>query len=117
MKIDFSVRQWIIAVLSVLLALYIIFQARFIIFGPQVSIESPRDAETLSQSLVLARGKASNISMITLNGRQIFIDEQGVWEEKLLVSPGVSIMTVRVRDRFGRENEKSVRVIYNYGQN
>ncbi|OHA92376.1 MAG: hypothetical protein A3J09_02825 [Candidatus Zambryskibacteria bacterium RIFCSPLOWO2_02_FULL_51_21] len=113
MKIDFSVRQWIIAALSVLLVLYILFQARFIIFGPQISIESPSDAEVLGSAVIMARGHASNISMITLNDRRIFTDERGAWEEKLLASPGVSIMTVRVRDRFGRENEKSVRVIYN----
>lgn len=112
-KIDFSAHQWILVALFVLLALYIIFQARFIIFGPQISVISPRDTEVLSEQLITIKGHASNIAGITLNDRQIFTDENGFWEEKLLASAGVSIITVRVRDRFGRENEKSVRVIYN----
>ena len=95
------------------MALYVLFQARFLILGPRVVIESPRDAEVLTSALVTARGSVTNAAWITLNGKQIFTDEEGRWEEKLLVSPGTSIMTVRVRDRFGREREKSVRVIYN----
>jgi len=113
MKINLSNRQWTIAVLLLLLATYAVFQARFLLLGPQISIENPRDGALVSQSIVTISGMAYNVSRITLNGRQIFTDQSGAWEEKLLVSPGVSIMTVEVRDRFGRESEESVRVIYN----
>jgi len=113
MKINLGVRQWILAVLFLLLATYILFQARFIIFGPEIVIENPRDGERLASTLVLMKGRTENIAGISLNDRQIFTDEKGFWEEKLLVSPGASIMTVRVHDRFGRKREKSVRVIYN----
>lgn len=113
MKINFSTRQWVILVLSLLLVLYILFQARFLILGPRVTIDSPRDGEMVSTSTVTLSGSAYNISWISLNGRQIFTDEEGQWQEKLLLSPGASIMTVKVRDRFGREKEESIRLIFN----
>ena len=111
-KIDFSPKRLIIVFLSVVFVLYCLFQARFIILGPQVSITSPEDGETLASSIVLVTGKAHNAAWISLNGRQIFTDENGLWEEKLIVSPGTSIMSVTVRDRFGRESEESVRIIF-----
>lgn len=113
MRIKLSTRSWAAVGIFVFLALYVLFQARFLILGPRVYIDNPHDAEVLASALVTVRGSVSNIAWITLNGKQIFTDEEGLWEEKLLVSAGTSIMTVRVRDRFGRESEKSVRVIYN----
>jgi hypothetical protein len=117
MRINLSTRQWGLVVLGILLVLYIIFQARFLIVGPQVSIHSPKDGEVVASEIVRVSGKALNIAWISLNGRQIFTDENGAWEETLLVSPGVSIMTVAVRDRFGRERQESARIIFNHGKN
>lgn len=102
---------WII--LFLLLTTYSLFQARFLIFGPQVSIDSPKDGEVVSSPLLTISGKGSNIAWISLNDRQIFTDEKGRWEETLIVAQGLSIMTVRVVDRFGREKVKSVRVLLN----
>jgi hypothetical protein len=113
MKINLSTRQWVIVCVSFLLVLYILFQARFLILGPRVTIETPQDGFVTPTQVVMVKGTAYNIAWISLNGRQIFTDENGVWEEKLLVPLGTSIITVNVRDRFGREKEESVRIILN----
>jgi len=111
MKISLSPKQMIFGCLGLLLVLYILFQARFLILGPQVSIHTPEDAQMVDDPLLTISGKASNIAWISLNDRQIYVDEEGFFSEKLLLSPGTSIITVNVRDRFGREHEESVRVI------
>lgn len=112
-KIDLTPRHLLLLALFILVAGYALFQARFLILGPQVDIEYPRDGESLSQRVFEMRGMAHNISWISLNGEQIFTDEKGSWSESLAVNEGVSIMTVSARDRFGREVEKRVRVIFN----
>ncbi len=94
-----------------ILILYVLFQARFLILGPRVTITYPKDAQEVYDPLLTMTGKAYNIAWISLNGRQIYTDEKGFWSEKLLLSPGASIITLKVRDRFGREREKQVRVI------
>lgn len=109
-KISLSPKQVVFLVFGLLFLLYIVFQARFLILGPRVSIETPKDAEVVYNPLLTISGTASNIARITLNGRQIYVDENGLWTEILLLSPGTSIMTVTVRDRFGREHTESVRV-------
>ncbi len=112
MKISLTTRQWALLILSLFLIVYIAFQARFLILGPRVTILSPQDGEVITENPVTLKGSAYNIAWISLNGRQIFTNQEGFWEEKLLLSPGTSIMTAKVRDRFGREREESIRLIF-----
>lgn len=112
MRISLTTRQWVIVLLALLLMVYIAFQARFLILGPRVSFLYPTDGTVLTENPVTLRGSAYNIAWISLNGRQIFTNQDGIWEEKLLLSPGTSIMTAKVRDRFGREREESIRLIF-----
>lgn len=106
--INFSPKHALVAVVAVLFAGYVLFQARYLVLGPQVWINSPENGEVVSEEAVTVSGGARNIAWIELNGRQIFTNENGAWEEKLLVSDGLSIMTLLVRDRFGRESEEDV---------
>lgn len=76
--------------------------------GPEVWIVHPRDGQVVSNTAITMSGGSRNIAWIELNGRQIFTDENGFWNEKLLVSDGPSIMTVKARDRFGRSTEESI---------
>jgi hypothetical protein len=103
----------LIAILIVFLIGYFLFEARFLILGPQITIDSPRDGEVVNDRVVTITGRAQNAAWVSLNGRQIFTDEEGHWSEKLIVSEGLSIMTVSVRDRFGRTREETVRIILN----
>jgi hypothetical protein len=107
-KINLSPRYLAILIFVVALTGYVFFQARALILGPQVSIESPRDGEVVTEEVVSVSGQSRDIAWIELNGRQIFTDQDGFWEEKLLVSSGASIMTVKARNRFGRIDEESV---------
>jgi hypothetical protein len=111
MKINIKPRSGILIGLFILLTSYSLFEARALIIGPQIWITSPKNGGTFENSLVTMEGQSRNIAWISLNGRQIFTDESGAWNEKVIVSPGLSIMTVSARDRFGRETHKSVQVV------
>lgn len=100
-------------VLFILLAAYSLFQARFLILGPQIWITSPTNGGVVESPLVIIQGRSNNIAWLSLNDRQIFTDESGVWSEKLIVSSGISIMTLKARDRFGRETQESVQIVLN----
>ncbi len=113
MAISGSPKRWLLTLLGILFVGYILFQARFLILGPQVWIEAPRDGEVLASPVVTISGRATNAAWISLNDSQIFTDEEGHWSEKLIAPHGTSIMTVRVRDRFGREEEQSITIIFN----
>lgn len=108
-----STRHSALLVLGLLFALYCLFQARFLILGPGVSITSHKDGTAVHEPQITLSGRARNAAWISLNDRQIFTDEKGFWNEKLILSDGLSIMTLRVRDRFGRESVSSVRLVLN----
>jgi hypothetical protein len=114
MKIrDIKPKYALLILLFLLLTSYSLFQARFLILGPQIWINYPEDGATVENSLVTIEGDARNVAWISLNDHQIFTDESGKWSEKLIVSQGLSIMTVKARDRFGRVTEKQIRIVLN----
>ena len=112
-RIDIKPKHVFLTVLFLLLTSYSLYEARFLILGPQIWIENPQDGQVVTEPLVMIQGRSKNIAWISLNDRQIFTDEEGVWSEKLLVSEGVSIMTVSARDRLGRETSGSGQVVLN----
>lgn len=83
-----------------------------LIIGPSIEITSPKNGETLSDPLVTIEGTAKNISFLSLNGRQIFVDKDGNLKEQLLLSPGYNVVTLSGRDRFGRIERERLELMY-----
>ena len=81
---------------------YIAFQARFVLIGPQVTLLEELPANQASQKIFL-RGETSNIIEISLNGRNIMTNEAGYFEEPLILENGYTIASIRAKDRYGRE--------------
>jgi hypothetical protein len=85
-----------------LLLIYVLFQARFLIEGPKIRlIDEPNSVQ--NNQIVHLRGQARNISKITLNGRQIFTDKTGYFDEALVLENGYTIATIQATDRYGRQ--------------
>jgi hypothetical protein len=101
-----------IITLFVGLLIYGIFTARHFIQGPQIEVISPATGSLIQNPLIEIKGEARNVSFISLNDRPIFIDNKGVFKEKLLVPPGYSIMKIYAKDRFGREVQKGLELVY-----
>ena len=99
------------ALFAVALLAYGLFEARHLLAGPVLIIESPRLGQA-SEALVTLAGSTKNIADIALNGRKIFVDGEGRFREQLLLSYGYNILTLSARDRFGRETEKTLELVY-----
>lgn len=91
---------------------YSTFQAKKIITGPQISLNSPSNGEEVNENLIDISGVAKNISAISLNDRSIHIDESGNFKEKLMLYPGYNIITLKAQDKFGSTIKKEVEVVY-----
>ncbi|MDO8510516.1 MAG: hypothetical protein Q7S15_02740 [bacterium] len=91
---------------------YSFYQARKLIAGPRIAIESPSNGAMLGSSIVEIVGKAENISFISMNDRPIYVDEQGIFKEKLLLAYGYNIIKVAARDKFGRNTVETLEVVY-----
>lgn len=106
------IRIILIVLALVAIAGYSLFQARHLIAGPILEIHTPHTGERFEDSFIEIVGNATNISYISLNGREIFIDQEGRFSEKLILMEGYNIMTLMARDRFGRTVSKKIELVH-----
>jgi hypothetical protein len=92
---------------------YSIFQARNLIEGPEIVLKSPETGSTMGNALVSIQGSAKNISYISLNDHQIFVDKDGLFKEELLLSPGYNVWKLEAKDKFGRIVSKKIELVFN----
>ncbi len=102
----------IIVLIGLAIVGYAFFQSRNLIEGPQIVITSPSNGATFSDPRVTVSGTAKNISFLTLNDRQIFMNAEGVWSEELLLSPGDNVWTIEAKDKFGRSTVKKLELVF-----
>ncbi len=87
-----------------LILLYVFFQARFILTGPEIALVGEPPTEHHDRAITL-QGTAHNITHLWLNDRPIYTDERGNFREELILENSYTIATLRAKDRFGRENK------------
>lgn len=103
----------IIAILFVgtLILMYVVFQARFMILGPQITLE-PTPVGRDNQRVVTLTGTTHNITRLWLNDRPIFTDRDGNFTEALVLENGYTIATLRAEDRYGRHTKLHREFVY-----
>ncbi len=76
-------------------------------FGaPHLLVAEPGDENTSVQDrMIVARGEAERESQLTVNGRELIIDESGKFSEKIDLRAGVNTLAFRLTDRFGKMTE------------
>lgn len=107
-------RLWRLAFFSVAATIIILYAfSRTINFlrGPSVIIDRPADNEYISNANTVIEGRANYVSLLTLNGREIFTDEKGNFRERLPLLAGYNIITVRATDKFGRIITKTIHLV------
>lgn len=97
----------------VLISGYALFQGRYLILGPRISLETPLEESVFEEGTILAKGIAKNTTSLSVNDHKIFTDPKGNFEKKLIVHRGINIIKFVAEDRFGREEERLVRIVGN----
>jgi hypothetical protein len=108
-------KKSILAFIVLFVVGYGLFNSRFIIQGPEITLEQVEEGTNSiisPEKTLFLKGKVFHSSFITINGRPIFIDETGQFNEKLLLSSGVSIIDIYAKDKFGKEVRKKIDVLY-----
>jgi hypothetical protein len=97
--------------IGIIIVGYSLFSARHIIKGPTIVIETPQNGELIKDNFVEIKGKSQNLNYISLNDRQIFIDDAGNFKEKLILYEGENTLKLYGKDKFGREITKYIQVV------
>ena len=98
-------------IVSCLLIGYTMFQARFLLAGPVVTLINPPE-QVQTQRQITLEGTARNIAYLTLNGRQIYTDKNGYFKEALVLENGYTITTLQAHDRYERSRSYTQEFVY-----
>jgi len=89
---------------------YGFFEARRLLEGPSITIESPTDMQATASALLTVEGVAENISFLTINDKPALTDEAGRFTHKLSPPPGATTVEVEGTDRFGRSASAEIHI-------
>ena len=104
------IKPLLIGLIAFLIISYSGLKLKDLLTGPQIIITSPSDGATIKKDLVNVKGKAERISQIYLNGKKIFTDEKGNFNEPYLLASGYNLVEIMARDQFGRKITKKLQL-------
>lgn len=111
-----NIKWWVGITSCVMLFIVIGFFAyskmAFIWKGVQIEANLERSS---TSPLAHINGKAKHATLITLNGREIFIEKDGSFSEPIVLIPGFSVISINTKDKFGNNKEKKFELVYKEG--
>lgn len=96
--------------LFVFIGIFVYAKMNFIWRGVQIVAELER---TEDSKVVTIKGTAEKAVLLTINGREIFIDQDGNFKEVVSPLPGHSVITLFAKDKFGKTAEKKFELYTN----
>ncbi len=100
------------SIFFLLIIIYAFFRSKDLIFGVKIRNVNITDGAKMENSALHITGNAKNAILLTLNGREISIDQQGNFDETIALSLGYNIVDIYARDKFSKEDEKIYKLIY-----
>lgn len=95
----------------ILIVVYAYFQAHDILFGIKIKNLNLVDGARMDNNVIEIMGNAKNAVKLTLNGREISINDQGDFKETIVLLSGYNVIGIKAKDKFGYEDEKNFRLI------
>lgn len=92
----------------ILLVFLLFFGSRLDTFlsFPEIIFDEPQENTTFIQEPIFRiKGKTERESRLTVNGREITIDERGNFNEEIELVAGLNILQFLVENRFGKKSE------------
>ena len=106
-----------LSIFFLLIIVYAIFNSRAIIFGVKIkNIEidgvAIQNGATITSNTIEITGVARNAVDLTLDGRDISVDQKGDFDETIALLPGYNIINLRAQDKFGNVDEKNYQLMH-----
>lgn len=98
-------------VFFVLILIYAFFRSHDLIFGVQIKDVNITDGMETTESIQKITGNAENAILLSLNDREISIDEKGNFNETIALLLGYNVVTIKAKDKFGYVDEENYKII------
>ncbi|MDP2669072.1 MAG: hypothetical protein Q8P07_04535 [bacterium] len=104
------IRTWIFVGVVVLAAIYFFYEASGVIFSPDLKIFEPENGATLNTTQMHIAGQTIPGLKVWVGGREFTANDKGIFEGIVPLSPGYNEIGISVKDRFGAETQKILKV-------
>ena len=104
--------KWVsLSLLFIFIVGFAFFNSRSLIFGVKIrDVElTPGTGDEIN--VIKITGNAKNAKVLTLNGREISIDQAGNFNETIALLLGYNIITLKAEDKFGYKDEKDYQLM------
>ena len=101
----------VLYVFFLLIIVYAIFRSHDLIFGVKIKNVNIIDGVKVENSVLQVTGNAKNAINLTLNGREISINQEGGFNETIALLPGYNIINIKAQDKFEYIDEKNYKLI------
>ena len=106
-----------LSIFFLLIIIYAFFRSKDLIFGVKIkNVEidgSPiKSGATIADNTIEVTGVARNAIFLSLDGREISVDQQGDFDETIALLPGYNIMNIKAKDKFGHTDEKNYQLMH-----
>ncbi len=96
----------------IIIIIYAYSRSSNLIFGVKIKDINIADGTKVENSILEVKGNAKNAIFITLNGREISIDQSGNFNETVALLLGYNVINIQARDKFGHSDEKNYKIIF-----
>ncbi len=101
-----------LSIFLLVIVVYAFFVSRNLIYGVKIKNVNIVNGSTVPDSILNITGNAKNATMLTLDGREISIDQNGNFKETIALASGYNIINITANDKFGDVDEKNYQLIY-----
>ncbi len=108
----------LVSVLFLFIVSYAFFRSKDLIFGVKIKNVNIVDLPTgqaggtkVETNIQNITGTAKNAVDISINDREISIDQDGNFNETIALLPGYNIIDIKAQDKFGHVDEKNYKII------
>lgn len=109
----FSVSVFIILFLMIIIIVY--RNMKDVLGGVTIDAKIEQSEDISTNNLFNIKGNAEHAAFITINGREIFIEKNGNFNEYIALPDGYSVVTFFARNKFGKDTEKTMKVYTSNG--
>ncbi len=113
-----TLRTLLLSIFFLFIVVYSFFRSHDLIFGVKIkNVEldghSAESGLTVENSALHVTGNAKNAINLTLNGREISVDQSGNFDETIALLTGYNVVDIKAVDKFGYADEKDYQIINN----
>lgn len=101
-----------LAIFFTFIIVYAFFRSKNLIFGVHIKDVNIVNGTTYTEQVVNITGNAKNAIKLSLNGREISINQEGDFDETIALFPGYNVVTIEAQDKFGNSDEEIYKLIY-----